>query len=1471
MEKHTDIVEDQFRKVSMESRTEPISGNKMFSAEDIPEIVRIFEEADADGSGGLDMEEFSVAMKQFYGSVNKDELEVLHMQIDANCDETVDIGELLNFLLDRKTASDRLDFKNQPFPLPFKIIPVDHHKEIVRLLFRPFGDGKEPDHSSNASRTQTRAYQKGQYLSISSDGIFNFWTESFGTIVTIPLNKSNQPLAHNKKMHVTDMVYLEELKQVAISTTDRELSFYNCNEFPDMFVVTNSLIVEDTIVNAMNYWSNGTQAVFSFGDTKGDLYVFISKNVCKYGLFNPSCGETFANNYTRVYVSDLLKNPSEDCLCFRVPLFNDICDQIRYFPSIASFAICGSSSRTMALAALHRPQGQLTKAKSKIKALKLFQSKGDQDFFTCVEYSTSTERLITGGTDGLLRLWVPHNTTRCKLVLKGHAKAITHIMFNHSDKIFVSLSADMNARVWSEEGWMCRQSFQVSGMGRAPISSVCYNTHNNELIFANSNIGKCIGRGTDIFQNMLTSHDKPVCSALYHSIFKQVISVCQNGVVRVWDILTGKTVMQFKVSRDKHMGLTAMSFDEAQRRLITVSQDGKVRLWNFNSGTELAVLPVTVPREVTAIVCINNRMFVSARNSKIIFDLDMEGDAHRFLEHKYLDDVSSLDVHENTLITASSNGNIVIWDADTAKVLYWINGSVSPRTNWPDKRAQGRTGIPADLKKPKNIIDAERIPLHKKSTCLTGAKTTVCTSPLIKCLRTRVVSLGTATLLTSADGYIYAWSVISKGGLIGKFRAVNDEGAVITTMSTDVSEQILLTGDNTGRIYLWDIQRFGIKTQADKGPFENTNGRQVSLCPPPLLGSWQAHSKGVVSVISDPTCKNIITAGLDNNVRLWTDTGSCIGVFGRDQWDSTPFCPEENADQEQAERPRTADTGITEMPFLESPPPSPPISPLPNFQDLFERIDEATAVQQEFPPIRTHAEFYAKVKATRKLSERALAKLDKIANDIDMGVSLQEEDSDADEQGSEDTKKHGCFPPISEKVQITHSQTQSRLHSSQTTLIRGGTDPKQSSPQTAPPYLKWTRSNYGRLVLKPSAPPPCPPKDFIYERAHPNHPKPQPAQTPLTAGCTEATKSLSHSRRSSSTVEQGSEHRTKHPSLPPISRKVQFTHSQTQFKPQPAQTPLTAGCTEATKSSSHSLRSSSAVEQGSEHRTKHPSLPPISRKVQFTHSQTQFKPQPPKTPLTTGCTEATKSSSHSQRSTSTVEQGSEHRAKNLRLPPISGKDELSHSQSQLKPQPPQTPLMRGCTEATKRSPLTQRSASTVMHGSENRVKHLRLPPISGKVQFTHSQTQFKPQPPQTPLMRGCTEATKRSLHTQSSSSTAEQGSEHRTKHPSSLPPISGKVQFTHSQTQFKPQPPQTGLTTGCTEATKRSPLTQRSASTVMHGSEHRVKHLRLPPISGKVQFTNSQTQFKPQPPQTAPPTGRTNTTKSSSRFSRGTY
>uniref|UniRef100_A0A8C9XBC1 WD repeat-containing protein on Y chromosome n=1 Tax=Sander lucioperca TaxID=283035 RepID=A0A8C9XBC1_SANLU len=126
------------------------------------------------------------------------------------------------------------------------------------------------------------------------------------------------------------------------------------------------------------------------------------------------------------------------------------------------------------------------------------KSRGHMEFFTCVEYSPASGYLLTGGTDALLRVWFPHKTLSCIQELKGHVKPITHLMLNPREKVFVSLSQDHNVRVWSEAAMICLQSFKIKEMMQSPISSVCYNTYNNELVLANTDIGKYLGRGTDV-------------------------------------------------------------------------------------------------------------------------------------------------------------------------------------------------------------------------------------------------------------------------------------------------------------------------------------------------------------------------------------------------------------------------------------------------------------------------------------------------------------------------------------------------------------------------------------------------------------------------------------------------------------------------------------------------------------------------------------------------------------------------------------------------------------------------------------------------------------------------------------------------------------------------------------------------------------------------------------------------------------
>ncbi|XP_062419456.1 WD repeat-containing protein on Y chromosome-like [Pungitius pungitius] len=1004
----------------------------MFSGSDISGIRTLFETADLDRGGRLDIDEFCAGLKEVLGTDNNDELISLFHKIDTNCDGSVDFPELAEYLVCKKNVSIDLD---DVFHKSMKVVPMNHYKNIVQVIFHTLGDDKKPECEASVVTGQSRTYQTGQYMTISSDGMLTFLSDKLDISHSVSLNtrKKAIPFSHVKKMWVNGMTYMEEFQELAIITSEREVLFYDCKRLADKPSIAYALIVEVNTLSVINYGFYDKKAVLSFGDVEGFLYVLISHR--KWEFFSPKAFEKISlRKYRSAYVSTLLNNTFPGFRCVKIPIFKDICTQIQYSPTIDSLVICGSSSKTMVLMALHG-YGQEEFSKT------VYESTKKEASFTCVQYASLHDILLTGGTDGKLRQWWPGNTF-CSKSLPGHVKPITHITVNSIDKIVVTLSEDRNVRVWSEDDLLPLQSFVAKGMEHGPITSVCHNTYNNELVLANTKLGSYFGRGTDVYKKALKSHDMPICGALYHRIHNQVISICQNGVVSVWDVLTGKATARFNVNPDPHVGHTAIAFDGPQRRLITASPDGKLRLWNFNNGKLLTVLPVALPIVVTDLVCYKNSVFVSGRNSKTIYVVDIEGRDNRILRHPFLDDISSMDVHEEILIVVSSNNNIVVWNAETADVLSWINSSKSPKTIMAMEKEQGLTGsLPVE----KNHNKFSQIPKNQKQNQIRE------TTHVVKCLRTREVKADTATLLSAADGYICAWSVNVKGGLLAKFRAVDEEGAVITTMTTDMGENTLLTGDSAGNFCHWDIKTFGFKTQATEEPFEIQNGWPWSVAPPPLLGSWRCHTKAVVSVQSDRSCKMFITAGLDCNLCLWGHTGSHIGVFGKDKWNA-----DLSLEEVQKEEPGFVPASInTENEIADLPKPLQlplPMSKLEKRRDQIDMVYIPLKLDEEESEVRVEKKSKVTVKKTQPL---------RMQTTYDYGGvrSIQHEDTFKDAvlksipstlPGKQQRKKIRPlrFPLISDSVQprLNPQPPGTSAHSP----IRSGAEPRQHRYQINP-------------------------------------------------------------------------------------------------------------------------------------------------------------------------------------------------------------------------------------------------------------------------------------------------------------------------------------------------------------------------------------------------------------------------------------
>ncbi|CAL1597938.1 unnamed protein product [Knipowitschia caucasica] len=81
------------------------------------------------------IKEMDQFLGRFYSGHSEEELRALHMQIDANCDGSVDFNELLDFELGKHFAAKNRPFDNI-FPLPIEIVDGGHHNKIVKIVAR---------------------------------------------------------------------------------------------------------------------------------------------------------------------------------------------------------------------------------------------------------------------------------------------------------------------------------------------------------------------------------------------------------------------------------------------------------------------------------------------------------------------------------------------------------------------------------------------------------------------------------------------------------------------------------------------------------------------------------------------------------------------------------------------------------------------------------------------------------------------------------------------------------------------------------------------------------------------------------------------------------------------------------------------------------------------------------------------------------------------------------------------------------------------------------------------------------------------------------------------------------------------------------------------------------------------------------------------------------------------------------------
>jgi WD40 repeat protein len=289
------------------------------------------------------------------------------------------------------------------------------------------------------------------------------------------------------------------------------------------------------------------------------------------------------------------------------------------------------------------------KAVDKMKTMRIHS-----DWITCLLYLGDLNRLVVGSLDGLVTMVNASNCTVDR-VFGGTGVAVRLMAWSHTARCLVSACTDRSLVVW--DPYTLQVAAKIDGLTAYVVSlsvnddaqhiivtmddktirtwdcvtydplHVVYDTSTqlplntisaalwipslNVLYTAGSRLSAWLLERTS--DSWMVTDDDDLCVTLFNSVFNQVITVTNGGVVCVYNLVDGLISSQFNIiqsfktqeeqkkSVDNATGrrlpvVHIATFDYAQRRLMVVTgQRSEIQLWNFHNGQCVKTIHPRIP------------------------------------------------------------------------------------------------------------------------------------------------------------------------------------------------------------------------------------------------------------------------------------------------------------------------------------------------------------------------------------------------------------------------------------------------------------------------------------------------------------------------------------------------------------------------------------------------------------------------------------------------------------------------------------------------------------------------------------------------------------------------------------------------------------------------------------------------------------------------------------------------------------
>jgi serine/threonine protein kinase len=169
-------------------------------------------------------------------------------------------------------------------------------------------------------------------------------------------------------------------------------------------------------------------------------------------------------------------------------------------------------------------------------------------------------------------------------------------------------------------------------------------------------------------------HTPSVLGVAYFPDGKRVVSAGRDGVLRVWDVESGK---ELYAMRGHTAPVTCVAIAADGRHILSGSEDKTVRLWDAENGKDLRILRGHTDMVMSVAISADGRRGASGSDDKTvrIWDLEKESVA-KPMELKHSDWVLAVAISSDgkRVLAGGVNGFLRLWDADKGQSLRDLQG-----------------------------------------------------------------------------------------------------------------------------------------------------------------------------------------------------------------------------------------------------------------------------------------------------------------------------------------------------------------------------------------------------------------------------------------------------------------------------------------------------------------------------------------------------------------------------------------------------------------------------------------------------------------------------------------------------------------------------------------------------------------------------------------------------------------------------